>query len=415
MKNRPVAAFFLTLGTLGGLSACNQKLAPNVPQQTALPKKGSDVVIAQNHFAFRLFQQTEATKQAGANSLISPISVYLDLSMAYNGAADSTKSAMQQTLSLAGISTDVLNQTNHALISAIPRADADVKISIANAIWYKNTGSQPLAKFIKTNAQYYQAKISGSDFSPNTVTEINHWVAQSTQEKIKSIIERINSDDVMYLINAVYFKGAWKTPFNEKNTQQRPFTTSSGSTVQVPFMQQNGKLNYMENDTLQMVELPYGNGNFSMFILLPRKGVAMAPFIAQLNETTLGDYVGKMDSVKINLWMPKWQYSYQIDDLKPALSELGMGIAFSPDANFSGMYPSQTPMHISKVIHKSYIEVNEQGTEAAAATSIGISVTSMPVNPPPVMDINRPFIYLITEKSSGAVLFLGSLSNPAEK
>lgn len=416
MKIKQSIPVLIAMTAVTSFFACNQKLAPNTPKQAeVLPRNSSNVVIAQNHFAFRLFQEAISEMENDANKLVSPLSIYLDLSMAYNGAADSTKAAMRQTLGLDDVNENVLNETNQVLMNTLPHTDSAVDLAIANSIWYRNNGVEPLPDFLKTNAQYYHALVSGADFSTATVSKINQWVAENTREKIKTIIEKIDPADVMYLINAIYFKGNWATPFDPKITQQRPFTTKSGSTTEVPFMRHDGKFNFMQNDTLQMVELPYGKGDFCMYILLPAQTTSMQKFIAQLNETTLSDYLSKMDSVKIHLWMPKWKYSYEISDLKPELTTLGMGIAFSGDADFSAMYPAQTPMHISKVVHKAYIEVNEQGTEAAAATSIGVSVTSMPLNPPPVMDINRPFVYLITEKNSGAVLFLGKVNNPAEE
>lgn len=413
MKNKLIPALTL-LFLMFGLLACNHQIVPGASTEATLPKEGSNVIIAQNHFAFRLFQETALQEKNDANKLISPLSVYLDLSMAYNGAADSTLEAMRQTLGLNDIPTDVLNKTNELLINSIPQADKNVKMTIANSIWYRQSGTQPLSDFVAINSKYYNAAVTGANFSPETVNQINHWVAEKTNQKIKSIVQRIEPEDVMYLINAVYFKGNWKVPFEPKMTKDRPFTTESGKVAQVPFMQQKAEFNYMQNDTLQMVELPYGKGDFSMYVLLSGKNVSMTQFIAQLNESTLSQYITKMDSVKINLWIPKWKYSYEISDLKPELTALGMHVAFTDQADFSKMYPAQTPMHISKVVHKTYIEVNEQGTEAAGATSIGVSVTSMPLNPPPVMDVNRPFVYLITEKNSGSILFIGKVNNPAE-
>lgn len=412
MKNTFPAA---GLAFLLGFSACSPKMMPGISAQPALPPESGRVITAQNQFAFRLFQETLSRENRDVNNLISPMSLFQALSMVYNGAAGSTSTAMQQALGLTGISTGLLNQTNRALITNLPRADTAVDISVANAIWYRNTGVQPLPDFIKTNTQYYQALIKEAGFSPNTVKDINDWVAAQTNRKIKTIVQTVSADDVMYLVNAVYFKGSWTNPFDPGTTREGDFTTKQGSIIQAPFMRQDKKLNYLQNDTLQMVELPYGKGDFSMYILLPGENVSLSRLISQMNEATWSYYLGQMDSVKINLRMPKWKYSYAVNDYKPELAALGMGVAFTATADFSEMYPKQSPVQISKVVHKTFIEVNEEGTEAAAATSIGVSVTSMPINPTPVMDVNRPFIYLILDKNSGSVLFIGQVNNPAEE
>lgn len=413
MNVKIVSPGLLIATLVGCFYSCNQKMTPFETSEVSLPDNGSNVIIAQNHFAFNLFHETLSHENNNTNKLISPLSVYLDLSMAYNGAGGDTRDAMNHTLGLNNINTDVLNKTNHALITGLPHTDSAVTIDIANAIWYRKKGVAPIPAFLKVNSDYYQSQVKGADFSPSTVNEINQWVANVTNQKIKSIIQSIDPSDLMYLVNAVYFKGSWKTPFNPITTQNRIFTTASGNKTEVPFMNQNTRFNYMQNDSVQMVELPYGNGTFSMYVLLPSKNLSLNDFADQLNEKSLAGYVSKMDSVKVNLWLPKWKYSYATGNLKPELTALGMGNAFSKKADFSDMYPSGTPVNISKVLHKAYIEVNEKGTEAAAATSIGVSVTSMPINPPPVMIVDRPFLYLIVERNSGAILFLGQLNNPS--
>jgi serpin B len=393
---------------------CEKGSTVSVHHDLDLTENSAKVVAAQNQFTFKLFKAAQKQDSTLSNKLISPLSVYLDLSMAYNGAATTTKSAMEEALQMKDVTDEDVNKTNQALITGLPREDSRVTLNIANSIWY-NQRFQPLAPFLQTASDYYQAKVSGADFSnPTTVQLINNWAASQTQQKIKTILDKISTDDVMYLLNAVYFKGQWKYKFDADKTTTRTFSTADKGTVQTPFMVQKGTFGYMQNDSVQMISLPYGNGDFSMYVLLPSPKTNLQQLIAGVDENTLEKYIARLDTVSLKLWLPKWKYSYKIKNMKPELATLGMGIAFSPkDADFSDMYPPDLPVYISKVIHKTYIQVDEQGTEAAAVTAIGITyVTSAPALP--VMDINRPFLYVITEKSSGVILFVGEVNNPAE-
>lgn len=369
------------------------------------------VTQAQNQFAFRLFAETLKEHPAPANVLISPISIFLDLSMAYNGTAGATHAAMRDALGLEKIDDPTLNTHSLALMQQLTGDTSGVTLDMANAIWYRDRGVAPLADFLAVNQQYYQALVKGADFSPQTVRQVNDWVSEKTQGKIPSILQRINPEDFMYLINAVYFKGAWKNSFDSTHTKDQAFASPAG-TVQAPFMTINDRFNYLQNDSLQMVELPYGTGQFSMYVLLPAKGMNLRALLSQLQENSLDAWTRSLDSVKIRLRLPKWKYRYQISDLKPALTAMGMGVAFTREADFSRMYPAEAGAYISKALHKTYIEVNEAGTEAAAVTSIGVSVTSAPLNPPPLMEVNRPFLYIIMDHASGVIVFLGAVTDP---
>lgn len=391
-------------------STCHKPTLPH-DNSGVQPQIKTSVTHAQNQFAFRLFAETLKEHPDPANVLISPISIYLDLSMAYNGTAGTTHSAMQEALGLKEIDAPTLNAHSLALLQELTRNPEGITLDVANSIWYRDHGITPLDSFLQINKQYYQALIKGTDFGPSTVGQINDWVNEKTHGKIPTILDQINPEDFMYLINAVYFKGAWKNSFDSTRTEDRTFE-SPGGAMQTPFMTSNDRFNYLGNDSLQMVELPYGNGAFSMYVLLPAAKTDLDQFISGLQEETLSGWIAAMDSVKIQLLLPKWKYRYEISDLKPVLSALGMGVAFTKQADFSRMYPADAGAYISKAVHKTYIDVNESGTEAAAATSIGMSVTSAPLNPPPLMDVNRPFLYVIMDKSSGIVVFLGMVNDP---
>ncbi len=416
MNAKWIKGMVRTIPVIGLFTAgCTTPIIPSPGHSIALPENGAAVITAQNKFAFRLFREALLKDKTSSNKLISPLSIYLDLSMVYNGAGGNTLDSMQQVLQLGNINANLLNQTNQALIAGLPEEDPSIVFNIANSIWYRNQGLQPLASFLKINSTYYQAEVAGADFgSPATIDRINNWVASQTHQKIKTIIKQINASDVMCLVNAVYFKGQWKYSFDSKQTGNKAFYLTENNAIQTPFMQLEDTFHYAGSDSLQLIELPYGKGDFNMYILLPAAGISLPRFISNLNEENLQEYLTALRSTDVKLSLPKWKYSYVIDSLLPLLNNLGMGIASLPRAaDFSNMYPPEAHAYISKAVHKTYIEVNEQGTEAAAATSIGVVLpTDIAPETSPVMEVNHPFMYLITEKNSGAILFLGEVNNP---
>lgn len=391
---------------------CTQKMHSNQTSSNPLSEKDRKIMQAQNQFAFKIFDLVTMSAAGTENLMISPLSIYTDLSMAYNGAAGATKKAMQEALQLSGSEIQALNWANNTMLRHLPASDTSITVDIANAIWY-DQALEPLSSFLSVNKKYYQAAVQPADFNdPQTVKQINQWVAGQTHKKIESILDQISPDDKMYLLNAVYFNGEWTNSFDPKLTNDRTFHTTSQTQLQVPFMSKEARFNYLENDSLQMVELPYGNGSFSMYVLLPAKGIRAEALVAALNPTTFSSLLAGLDSAKIQLYLPKWEAAYSIEDLAPELSRMGMGVAFGPNADFTKMYENGQ-VAISKVTHKTYIKVDEKGTEAAAVTSIGIRLTAARPGFPPVMEVNRPFVYIITAKNSGSILFMGVVQQPA--
>ena len=408
-NKRTIPAAIAALALAGSSCTSNQHLPHTTPG--TLPTRNNKVVQAQNQFAFRLFKEVLQADQEPGNKMISPISLYMDLSMVYNGAAGQTRSAMQEALQLQPADTALLNTTNAALIAGLPKADSGVTLEMANAIWYRQD-LEPLPAFLALNKAFYKATVEAADFSnPSTTTAINDWVKEKTQEKIPSIIEEIRPSDVMYLLNAVYFLGHWTTAFDPQRTNDRIFHPTATTAVPVPFMQREATFHYLQNDSLQMIELPYGQGAFSMYVLLPSTHSNPQTLVRWLSPERFAALTSAMDSTKVQLYLPKWESAYLLDDLIPELTKLGMGAAFGGGADFTAMYNS-SQIQISQVIHKTYIKVDEQGTEAAAATSVGMRVTSARPITRPVMDVNRPFVYLITEKNTGSILFLGTVHQP---
>lgn len=268
-------------------------------------------------------------------------------------------------------------------------------------------------KFAEINKQYYQANLQEADFNNlKTVKAINDWVARQTRGKISSIIEEIKPGDMMYLLNAVYFKGDWSHSFNKKLTREERFYTDSGI-VKTPFMYQKERYKYTENDSLQIIALPYGQGEFVMHIFLPADKEGLDNLIHALNQQRFTTLISSLSPEKVSLYLPKWESSYTAEDLSGELSALGMQQALGDNADFSDLFIDK-PVQISAVKHKTYIKVDEQGTEAAAVTSTGMTTTALPLHSTPEMRVDHPFLYTITNTDSKVLLFIGYVNNPEE-
>lgn len=405
-------------GLILGLAvvSCTKNMTLNKSNATLdLPEGSTPVLHATDQFAIDFFRESLKQDPANNNKLISPLSIYIALSMVYNGADNETKGAIANALRLKNIDISTLNKVVHAIQSHFPTLDGKVTLDIANSIWYRKNSFQPLPNFLSILQKDYASTAQPLDFeNPQSVKTINDWVSQKTNKKIPTIIDRISPDDLMYLINAVYFNGKWKNQFKKQNTRDGIFHLADGSQKAVPFMHQDGKLNWTKNNSLTMVELPYGDGkHFSMFAVQPNsEAQPLTQFALSLSAESLKEAMKNMDSSRVQLVMPKWEYAYEIKDMKPELSAMGMGIAFTRQADFSKMYrSSDARVEITQAIHKSYIKVDEEGTEAAAVTGIGVGVTSMPLMP--AIRLDRPFLYFILEKQTGTILFIGLINDPA--
>jgi serine protease inhibitor len=383
-----------------------------------LPAGSQSVTNASNEFAINIFQQVMQSDQTTSNKLISPLSIYLALSMTYNGAAGATLDSMAGTLGLTGVPTTQLNGVSQALLQQLPKEDDKVQLSLANSIWYAQGGPQPAPAFLNTAQTDYLGLVQSLDFAnPASVNTINSWVAKNTDNYIPTIINQLNASDLMLLINAIYFDGAWLNAFQTGNTQNQPFHLTNGSTVSVPFMNQTVSIRASIGSTFTLAELPYGTGKaFDMYLAIPTStGISINDFAASLDATSLATAISQLDTVDAALTIPKWNYSYAVNQMAPELSQLGMGIAFESGADFSNMYPSAS-VNISQVIHKTYIKVSEEGTQAAAATAVVVTYTAMPGGHPQPVPIvaDHPFVYLIVEKQTGTILFIGVVNDPSQ-
>ncbi|MCX6648634.1 MAG: serpin family protein [Candidatus Bathyarchaeota archaeon] len=372
----------------------------------------ASIVAANTGFAMRLLTELQR-EQGGKNIFISPLSVSIALSMTYNGANSTTKAAMREALGISGMSDEAVNAGFKQLIESLANADRDVALNIGDSVWIKADFAGGVKKnFIDTLSKYYLSEVYTRPFDPTTVSEVNSWVSKETNGKISKILDKIDADNVMFLINAIYFKGDWVDKFDESLTRPADFTTADGSTVTVDMMSRGGRYGYYGDSVVQIARLPYGRDKIAMYVFLPAEGSSLDSFTAGLTGEKFGSYFAKLSQRELDLRMPKLKLEYGKVDLKPALTSLGMGIAFDPSsADFSKIADvAPERLYIAFVDHKAVVEINEKGTEAAAATNVGISVTSAPMRTS--FTVNRPYMFVIRDDRSGTILFSGLITDP---
>ncbi len=375
------------------------------------PALTSELTQVHLDFGFALFDQLRQTSP-DENVLVSPTSVALALAMAYNGAGGETQTAIANALKLHSLDLEQINQGSEALTQHLAQLDPEVALDIANSLWV-NQDLSVRADYIERMQAVYGAEVAALDFGTPAATEhINNWVKAQTRDHIPTIVDELPADQLLVLVNAVYFKGAWSEAFEPEQTRNRTFTLSSGEAIQHPLMAQQGDYLYLETDQFQAVSLPYGNESLSFEVILPAPGTDLAELSAELTPENWQGWMGELRSRPGQIQLPKFQFDYEAD-LIPALQALGMGIAFEPGrADFSGL--TELEAFINQVRHKTFIEVNEAGTEAAASTAIGMMPTSiaMPPEDPFEMVVDRPFVAVIRDRSTGALLFVGAIIDP---
>ncbi len=379
---------------------------PVVRELTPLEKQ---LVSSSSEFGFNLFKKINKV-EAQNNIFISPLSVSMALGMALNGASGTTYDAMKSTLEFSSLTKQQINETYQSLIGLLNKADPKVTFNIANSIWYKNTFNFK-KEFIDVNKKYFNAEVQSLDFTNNnSVNIINNWVDEKTNGKISKIIENIPPNIVMYLINAIYFKGTWKYEFNKKSTQQDIFNDINGNQITCNMMAQKNKFLYYSNSDLQIIDLPYGNENFSMVVILPVWEKNVNEIIEQLDKDTWNNYLGNLKKKEGIIQLPKFKLENKYL-LNKVLKQMGMEIAFDKSkADFTNMNKSGG-IYIDEVLHKTFVQVDEEGTEATAVTSVSFGVTSAGGNGF-LMRVDRPFVFIIKEKNSNSILFMGKVINP---
>jgi serpin B len=413
------ASLILIVGLVGCFQATGREQAVARPQltpqqETIAMKKDQEVdprlIDANTQFGFKLFSEILKQDQ-GKNVFVSPASVAIALDMVYNGASGKTQTAMAAALNLNGMSLEDLNRANVDLKKILENPDPEVQLAIANSLWARQGISfQP--DFIQRNQQFYGAELTNLNFSDaKSPAIINGWVKQNTRGKIDQIVDTLAPDDVLFLINAIYFKGDWTRPFDKQQTAQKPFYLANGTQKPHAMMSQSGEYRYYETEQFQAVSLPYGQKRrMNMIIILPKKSFSLTEFYKELNPKNWQQWVSQLRNRQGSIQVPRFKLEYNIE-LKRALSALGMAVAFdAAQANFSGI--SSIPTKIDQVKHKTFVEVNEEGTEAAAVTSIGIRATSAMPSEPFKMVVDRPFFCAIRDNQTGSLLFMGSIVEP---
>ncbi len=409
MKN---LLFLLIAVLLGAQISCQQEtIKPAEKKIINLDEKSAQLVESDNTFGLNLFKEVREMSNK-ENIMISPLSVSIALAMTYNGAAGDTKTEIEKVLQLNGLTPEQINNSYEALIKALKSLDKDVVFEIANAIYYK-TGFDVKQPFLDINSNYYDAEVNSLNFNlPSALVAINGWVNEKTHQKIKKILEELSPDARMVLLNAIYFNGIWAVKFDETGTKLHPFYKNDGTNNEVATMHKEGKFEYTLNELFDAVKLPYGSGQYNMIVMRPAKGKTSHDIINQLTAETWQQFTEEFVPVEhVSVSMPRFKFSFDIG-LNEVLEKMGMVKAFNAQkADFSNI--SDDDLFISKVIHKSFIDVNETGTEAAAVTAVVVTSTSIGEEKKKIyFNVNKPFVFAITEKDTGAILFIGEVQNP---
>jgi serpin B len=363
-------------------------------------------VSEDNDFALDLLKQTISVS-GEQNVIISPLSVSMALGMTWNGANGQTKTEMETALKMSGLSDSTINSYYQVMQNALPTLDPATKLSIANSIWYK-TGFQVKQAFLSTNATYFNTYIKELDFDQSWAKDtINNWCAKKTNNLIPSVIDNIPSSAVMYLINAIYFKGTWTKKFDTKSTVVSSFTNELSQVNSINMMNIEDTFPYMKDNLAQYIDLPYGNKAYSMTVILPLSGKTTSDVLSSLNSTKFNEILNSLSNQKVDLYMPRFKTGSKFL-MNNELQNMGMNLAFNSDlADLHRISDEQ--LFISKVIHNTQIEVNEDGTEAAAVTSVEVGTTAiMDQN---IMRVDKPFIFVIRERSTGVILFAAKMGN----
>ncbi len=388
------------------LAACENHV-PEPGMKSSLRKMTAsekELIQASNDFSLRLLQITDKYSDK-ENVFISPLSVGMALGMLYNGAEGTTKQEIETTLGFSGFSATGLNKTFNELMSFLLLIDDKVDLAIANSVWYSNHYTIK-DEYRNLLMAYYDAEVKGVDFRrASAVSAINKWVEAKTLGRIPVLLDRIPPDAVMYLINAMHFKALWKRQFDPDRTGKSPFHTGKNDVMaDMMYGTKMPMLHYSDGE-VEMAELTYGNGQFCLTVFMPSEQPEQ--FLDHFSSDELNHYLAGADTVYMDIRMPKFSLAFEMK-LNDVLEAMGLKRAFTDRAELGRLFQQPLSVKVSEVLHKAVIDVDESGTEAAAVTSVGISLTSIPA----IVDFNRPFIFMIRERHTQAILFSGILRNP---
>jgi serpin B len=405
-----ISAIFL-LFTLSLISCSkNDDALPTKPVPIDLTQDQVALIESANGFAFDIFGQVLKSSNENENVMISPLSISYALSMTVNGAKGDTRDAMLEALRLKGISVDAINSSYKNLTTDLLAVDKQVLMSIANSVWIENDFTVKKS-FTDILTDYYNADEKTFDINDASAPDkINAWIEDNTNGLIKKMIDKLNDNTVMLLINAIYFKGKWKSQFEESNTIQMPFFKSGGNQINVPMMKQKTDFSVYEGNGFILAEFPYGQGNFVMDVILPDEQGGLSNTVASVSDENFTAWLSLMNERETDVSFPRFKYGFK-KTLKDVLTDMGMGIAFTDRADLSNI-SDQYDLLINEVTHQTFIETNEEGTEAAAATVVDIGIVSMPP-PALVFKMDHPFIYIIRETTTNSIIFMGRVTDPS--
>jgi serpin B len=405
----PTTAAGLLCLLLAGILVAQPAFPQPLPKVSAEAKT---VAKDNNVFALNLYSQLG---NADRNMIASPYSISTALAMTYAGARGKTADQMAQTLHF-GLEPDRFHSAFGELVSNLNAKGTKrpYELSVANALWgQKGVGFLPA--FVQLAEYKYGAGLKELDFANNTEEArqtINGWVEKQTNDKIKELLKKdvLKPDTRLVLTNAIYFKSAWANPFAEKLTQLEDFTIAAGKKVQAPMMHKTETMPYFKGDGFALVKIPYQGNALSMIVLLPKSADGLSAVEKSLTSTELAGWLAKMKLHRVDLKLPKFKITSEFR-LEELLSKMGMPLAFTPAADFSGM-TTQEKLFIGAVIHKAFVDVHEKGTEAAAATAVIMAKGGPPSGPEATFYVDHPFTYLIYENNTGSILFMGRVNNP---
>lgn len=382
-----------------------QRVKPTEEQMKTAPEVANSI----NGFGFELLGQLPAPDAARPNMLVSPTSISLNLQTVLAGADGKSRDSLIKALSLSGNSPEVIRQGAYGLVYGLLGGD-EATLSIANSVWTIGDANFTPA-YLKAVQSYWAEAHSVSDRSAGSVQRINDWVKKNTRDRISKIIDELDPMARVFVINAIAFDGKWQEPFQKDRTEKGPFTTVANRKTEADFMNQSGDYRYAETADAKVVQLNFKDSKFSMVLALPTTG-SVADLAKSLKGGEWETLTGKMFSRPGSVRIPKWTFRDRFI-LNDPLVALGAGPAFTPSKDWLGMSPDLQPEgYIGRVIHKTFVEVDEEGAKAAAVTGTELRATSAPADPPFRFDASKPFLYAIRHNESGALLFVGICGDP---
>lgn len=363
-------------------------------------------------FSIQLFKEIHSN-DSSSNIFISPLSVSMALGMTMNGATGNTLEEMQTTLGFSDLNQEEINKGYQSLLDQLENADESIEFDVANSVWARD-GLIMKEEFRDAVQTYFEAETATKDFSdPGTKDEINDWVSEKTNERITQIVDVIAPEDVMFLINAVYFNGNWKNKFDSEETRDHEFLLDDNDYVIIDMMSQQNEASYLINEEFVMLELPYGNESFSMLFIKPgSQEMSIDELITnRLSTESLKEWTSNLNTGQVSYFIPKLELGYKRQMINDLIG-LGMQQVFTESAELNNLFVEVDNLLVSSVLHKTFLKMDEEGTEAAGVTAVTVGVTSLPP-PPPSVVFNEPYLMILREKSTGVIAFIGKIGDPS--